>query len=331
MSASAIFPRMPITAAGYESFYLRAVSPSEPLGVWIRYTVHKRSGEPPLGSVWCTVFDAARGRPFMQKLTTSALAQPAGGWIEVGSGEQRSSFGPAAASGRCGAASWDLRVRAEAPELRHLPREWLYRTRLPRTKLTSPAPDAIFDGVLELAGERRIELDGWRGMVGHNWGSEHAERWIWMHGIGFPQAPETWLDLALGRVRIAGRMTPWIASGAVYLDGRLCRLGGLGARGLEVRESAAGCSLTVPGDRHTRLRVHVRVPAGSAAGWRYADPNGSEHDVVNCSVASVELRVDARGAATRELHSAHGGVYELGMRERDHGVAIAPFPDGAPA
>ncbi|MEA2153725.1 MAG: hypothetical protein QOI18_1958, partial [Solirubrobacteraceae bacterium] len=26
--------------------------------------------------------------------------------------------------------------------------------------------------------------------------------------------------------------------------------------------------------------------------------------------------------------SAHGGVYELGMRERDHGVAIAPFADG---
>ena len=35
-------------------------------------------------------------------------------------------------------------------------------------------------------------------------------------------------------------MTPWIASGALFLDGRLCRLGGLGARGLEVRESAEG-------------------------------------------------------------------------------------------
>ena len=28
----------------YESFYLRAVSPEEPVGVWIRYTVHKRPG-----------------------------------------------------------------------------------------------------------------------------------------------------------------------------------------------------------------------------------------------------------------------------------------------
>ncbi len=30
----------------------------------------------------------------------------------------------------------------------------------------------------------RIELDAWPGMVGHNWGAEHAERWIWIHGAG---------------------------------------------------------------------------------------------------------------------------------------------------
>jgi len=331
MLASPIFPRMPMQAGGYESFYLRAVSPVEPVGLWIRYTVHKRPGHPPLGSVWCTVFDAARGRPLMHKLTTAELAAPPGGWIEIGSGEQRSHFGPGQARGCCGPASWELGFRAAAPELRHLPRGWLYRAPLPRTKLTSPAPDAVFDGVLELAGDRRLELDGWRGMVGHNWGSEHAERWIWMHGTDFGQAPEAWLDVALGRIAIAGRMMPWIANGALFLDGRLHRLGGLGARGLEVLESPTGCSLTVPAARHVRLRAQVRVPEDAAAGWRYADPDGSEHDVVNCSVAELALRLDAPGVATRELTTPHGGAYELGMRERDHGVAIAPFPDGVPS
>jgi hypothetical protein len=32
-------------------------------------------------------------------------------------------------------------------------------------------------------------------------------------------------------------------------------------------------------------------------------------------------------AAGRTLATAHGGVYELGVRERDHGIAVAPFPD----
>ena len=336
MAVSAIFPRMPLEAGGYESFYLRAVSAAEAVGVWIRYTVHKRPGQPPLGSVWCTVFDAARGRPFMHKVTVSELGVPPGGWIEIGagsgeagSGGSGSSLGPGRAAGVCGPASWELGFDAEAPELRHLPREWLYRMPLPRTKLTSPEPDAVFNGRLVLDGDRTLELDGWRGMVGHNWGSEHAERWIWLHGIDFEEAPDAWLDLVLGRVRIAGRMTPWIASGAISLDGRVRRLGGLFARGLEVREDSAGCSLTVPGAGGAHLHARVGVPDGSSAGWRYADPDGSEHDVVNCSVASLELRLSGHDGAARELTTAHGGAYELGMRERDHGVPIAPFPDGA--
>ena len=74
----------------------------------------------------------------------------------------------------------------------------------------------------------------------------------------------------------------------------------------------------------------TRAPPGTAAGWRYADPDGGEHDVVNCSVARLQLSVEAAddGGATRELTSTHGGAYELGMRERDHGVPIAPFADG---
>ena len=83
--------------------------------------------------------------------------------------------------------------------------QWLYRTPLPRTKLTSPAPAARFDGALELSGQNAIELRGWPGMIGHNWGSEHAERWIWLHGVCFQEEPRAWLDVALGRLKVAGR------------------------------------------------------------------------------------------------------------------------------
>jgi hypothetical protein len=323
----------------YESFYLRAVSPQEPLGAWIRHTVHKRPGRHPRGSVWCTVFDAREGPPYMHKLTTDELEVPPGGWIAVGDvrGQGSSSgahgegavLSPGEARGSCGAARWQMRFASQEPELRHLPREWLYRTPLPRTKLTSPAPAASFDGTLELAGREAIELDSWRGMVGHNWGSEHAERWIWLHGVGFDEAPDAWLDVALGRVKVAGRMTPWVANGALSIDGRRHRLGGLIARGLRVAETPQGCLLRLGGQGGLTLEARVEVPPGSAAGWRYADPVKGEHDVINCSIASLELTVKLPGAgATRALRTAHGAAYELGMRERDHGVPIAPFPDG---
>jgi hypothetical protein len=307
----------------YESFYLRAVSPEDPVSVWIRYTVHKRPGQPPRGSVWCTLFDATRGRPFMAKFTTDDLHAPTGGWIAVGDSQMT----PADARGTCGEASWSLRFATPETELRHLPRRWMYRAPLPRTKLSSPLPAARFNGTLELPG-RTIELRDWPGMVGHNWGAEHAERWIWLHGVGFEEAPEAWLDLAIGRLRVAGRMTPWVANGALSLEGQRHRIGGLGARGLLVAETARTCKLTLPAAGGLVLDAHVEDPEESAAGWRYGDPDGGEHDVANCSIAALELILRKPGSPSRTLHTPHGAAYELGMREHDHGVPIAPFADG---
>ena len=47
--------------------------PAGRLGVWIRYTVHKRPGKEPLGSLWFTLFDAEAERPYAVKAT---LPQP---------------------------------------------------------------------------------------------------------------------------------------------------------------------------------------------------------------------------------------------------------------
>jgi hypothetical protein len=324
MHATAVYPHAAIGSGMYESFYLRAVSPEEPVGVWIRHTVHKAPGRPPRGAVWCTVFDARSGRPFMHKQGDEPLSVPAGGWIAVG---EHASMGADRAEGSCGPARWSLRFSAEQPELRHLRPEFLYRAPFPRTKLTSPAPIASFDGVLELEGRPAIELRGWPGMVGHNWGREHAERWIWLHGVGFEGAPQAWIDVALGRLLIGGRMTPWVANGALCLDGRRHRLGGLLARGLRVSETPDGCQLQIPGAGGLTLAARVDVPAQAAAGWRYADPDGAEHHVINCSVSALQLDMKPAGAH-RTLRTDHGCAYELGMREQDHGVPLAPFADG---
>jgi hypothetical protein len=330
MGTQAIFPSVAERLGIYESFYLRAVARDEPVGIWIRNTVHKAPGRKPNGSVWCTVFDARRGRPYMHKLTSEHVRAPADGWIAVGEDVGDGAvLGPTRSEGRCGDARWSLRFRSDELELRHLPREWLYRAPLPRTKATSPLPAAEFDGVLELAGRGAIELRAWPGMVGHNWGAEHAERWIWLHGVGFEDAPTAWLDVTLGRVRIAGRLTPWLANGALALDGRRHRLGGLTARGLRVSEGADGCILTIRGADGLALEARVDVPREAAAGWRYSDPAGGDHDVVNCSVSALELVVQPPdGHPPRTLHTSHGAAYELGMRERDHGVVVAPFSDG---
>ena len=98
MATSAVFPTVPARAGSYESFYLRAVSPDEPLGIWIRHTVHKPPGKRASGSVWCTVFDGRAEAPFQHKITTQQLRVPDAGWIEIGNPGAAASRGVAVAA-----------------------------------------------------------------------------------------------------------------------------------------------------------------------------------------------------------------------------------------
>jgi hypothetical protein len=308
-------------SAGYESFYLRAVDPAQPRGIWIRYTTHTRAGAPPVGSLWCTYFDAAAPGPVALKESPGPPIPNPAAWLTIGEGEIGAGFarGRAAAGGR--AAAWDLEFDgAEAP-LRHLPYDWMYRAPVPRTKLESRLPDTHFQGWVEIDGGR-IDFSGWRGMVGHNWGAEHAERWIWLHGVGFDGAPDAWLDLAVGRARLGPLVTPWIANGALHVDGERIRLGGLG-RTPEVRETPTEARIRMPG-----LTAHARAPGKDVVAWLYADPPGGEHHALNCSIAALDLTIERPGRAPLELSTPHGAAYELGVRERDHGIPLQPFPDG---
>ena len=302
-------------AGHYESFYLKACHPHEPLGVWIRYTVHKRPGAAPTGSLWFTLFDAAAGGPRAQKVTVAAPRAGGGEWLGVG----EAAIGPGRASGALEGIDWELRFdSAEAP-LFHLPRDWMYRARLPRTKLLSPAPAARFHGSLTVDG-RTLALDGWRGMVGHNWGAQHAERWIWLHGVS--EAGD-WLDAAIGKVKLGPLTTPWVGNGALSLAGTRHALGGPGRR-VSVRETPERCEFTL-GGAGLRVRGEVSAARKDFVGWVYADPDGSEHNAINCSIADLRLRVEPSG---EELVVHGGAAYELGMRERDHGIPLQPFPDG---
>ena len=107
-------------------------------------------------------------------------------------------------------ARWDLAVTGEQPPLRPLRPQMLYQAPLPRTKLEATVPDGDVTGTLELDG-REVTVSGWRGTVGHNWGSEHADSWVWLHAAGFDAAPEAWLELVLARIRVGPARSPWSA------------------------------------------------------------------------------------------------------------------------
>jgi hypothetical protein len=329
MDQGARFPQVAARAGHYESFYIKACRPGGGQGIWIRHTVHKRPGAEPNASIWFVLFDREAEGARATKITVPAaeLSAPAGSWIKVDGAE----IGPGRAAGAIDTdavkASWDLTFSGDAEPCKYLPSDRLYETRLPKTKFVAPFPDARFDGRLEIGG-KMIELTGWPGMIGHNWGTEHAERWVWLEGTGFEGSPDTYFDAGAARIKLGPWTTPWIPSGILMLEGKAHRLGGFGQiRDATIEESVGECSFALPG-KDIVVRGRVSAPRKDFVGWIYADPKGPEHNTINCSVADLELTIERPALPSIQLSLPAGAAYEFGMRETDHGIPIQPYPDG---
>ncbi len=315
------YPDVPLKAEHYESVYAALVHPDEPRALWVRTTVRKRAGEEPTGALWVTWFDengvragkldGQRLEPGTDRLTCGPAAQGPDG-----------SSGTIALAGL--SAEWDLAFAARTAPLEHLSPSYLYGAPLPKTKATSPAPDLDVSGSLSIDGTG-VDLTGWTGMVGHNWGSQHAARWVWLRVCGLGDDGAGWLDAVLGRVQVGPVLLPWKAFGALSLDGTRHHLGGLLRRGTEVDVRADGARITLAGPG-AEVTVTATVPLASTVGWEYADPSGHRHEVVNCSVASMELEAVLGGRRTSYAPTRRG-VLELGADERQLDVALQSFPD----
>ncbi len=106
-------------------------------------------------------------------------------------------------------ASWELTFADEHEPFRHLPYDFLYGAPLPKTKFLSPYPAARFTGKARI-GDRDVDVVSWPGMVGHNWGAEHAERWVWIEGASFDgdETGDGFFDMAVGRIKVGRNDDP---------------------------------------------------------------------------------------------------------------------------
>jgi hypothetical protein len=329
LRTEARIPGVSSGAGHYESFYVKATRPGGGQGIWIRHTVHKRPDSDPTASVWFTLFDADASGPRATKVTVDAseLSVPTEAYIKVGESLLEAGRARGAAATESLEASWELSFDSDAPTFHHLPYSWLYGAPLPKTKFLSPYPNARFDGSVTVAGET-IEAHGWPGMIGHNWGAEHAERWVWIQGCDFRESEGAYFDAALGRIKVAGLTTPWVGNGMLRLDGVEHRLGGFDRiRSTKVDDEPTECEFELAG-RGVKVTGRVASEPRNFVAWVYADPAGPEHNTLNCSISDLELTVEAKGSQPRRLGCVGAAAYEIGMRETDHGIPLQPYPDG---
>jgi hypothetical protein len=328
--SQARFPEVPEKAGHYESFYLKLTQPGGGKAAWIRHTVHKRPGEQATCALWFVLFDAdaAGPRATKRQFGVDALSAPPDSYIQVADATLTDGRANGRVETEALEARWDLTFSDTHEPFHHLPRDFLYRARLPKTKFLSPYPDAVFNGQISLDGER-VDVQDWRGMIGHNWGAEHAERWVWVQGSGFEgRSPEDYFDMAVGRIKVGGATTPWVGNGMLFLDGQAHRLGGFGhIPSTQVTEEPTGASFELKG-KVVKVSGNVKAPAKDFVAWIYADPVGPEHNTLNCSISDLELQVELDGRPTQTLEVSGAAAYEFGTRDKDHGIPVQPYPDG---
>jgi hypothetical protein len=313
-----------VTTGLYESLYFAAHDPVAPRALWVRHTVLQPPGGSPRASLWCTWFGDGSVRA--GKVTTGDVTSTADRPLQVGT---HGWMGVAGAAGRVEfdhfRASWDLGFREPEPPMFHLPKPWMYTTPLPKTKSISAAPMLHLAGTLTVEGAS-VDVDGWPCTIGHNWGAEHAERWIWLHADAESGEGPVWLDVVIGRIRLGPVTTPWIGNGAVSIGGRRHRLGGVrpGA-GTRVAEHDTGATVRLRGNGICVVaRSDIELPRSVA--WVYSDPVGHTSEVVNSSVARTTLTIRRDDRPELELTSPVS-AFELGGRERAFEVALQPFTD----
>jgi hypothetical protein len=304
-----------MSSGGYESWFLSARDPGSPRALWIRHTrLVPRSGTVS-AALWCTLADRDGGRPPMvvKQVFPTFPAEAAAGPAQF---QGRATLGQRTAH-------WDLAITSPQPLLQPLRPAVLQRAPLPRTKLEASVPDGWITGTVGVDG-RTADVSGWRATVGHNWGSEHADAWVWLHA-DFGTAPGGWLELVLARVRIGRARLPWTALGALSLDGERIPLGGLGRRPhVDASPGRLAAAIPSPG---ARLHLTVSTSDDDAVAVRYEDPSGGTRSVRHALLASVGLTLRRAGGRQATFSTPHG-AYEYGTSQSTAEITPGPLPAG---
>ncbi len=307
-----------------ESFFLKANAPDRREAIWLKHTFLVPSdGRPATASVWAIHFDgeANRTRAFKETWPLGSVS-----WrdeaLDLRFGDCVLERGLARGRLRddSGSVAWDLRFTDESPPIVMIPRV-LMRGPLPRIKLASPMPDAAFSGRFTIDGEESA-VGGWRGMLGHNWGSRHNELYAWTHCNRFDGETDAVFEAGCSQLRLAGLHTPLLTTAVLRRGGRHHEL----TRSLSVRNRRSDLtyyrwffSLAEP---PLRIEGVVQCARDEMVGLYYDNPDGSMTFCLNTKIARVKLFFFEEGCSDVVLTSG-SAAFEIGTSDPHHGVRMA--------
>lgn len=313
----------------YESYFLRANHPQQPLAFWIRYTLFSPQGHPDkaIGELWAVYFDGENNvnTAVKSELPFSGCSfGPSGLNVRIGG----AILDAARLSGRAAAHNheieWELSYSGDGKPLFLLPLE-LYSGGFPKAKSLVPLPLAKFNGKLTVDG-KEISIENWVGSQNHNWGSKHTDLYAWGQVAGFDNSPDSFLEVATARVRIGPVWTPKMTPIVLRHRGEEYALNSI-TRTLYAHGEFGYFDWRF-GSEDDRVGIAGRTWADRSrfAGLNYYNPPGGNKYCLNSKIASCNLRITYRKGSRKGsfelLTTVHRAAFEILTDDGSHGIPI---------
>ncbi len=311
----------------YESFWLRANHPTQPLAFWIRYTLFSPKGQPDaaIGELWCIWSDGDGSR-----LTAVKREVPLGDCrfasdrFEVAVAD--AVLTPSSSSGWAQTSNdrieWDLYYGGGSAPLFHFPMS-LYDKALPKAKSLVGRPLAVFNGSLRVNGQD-MRIDNWVGSQNHNWGRQHTDHYAYGQVAGFDNATDSFLEVATARIKLGPFWTPFMTPIVLRHNEQEHAFNGL-AQALRNRGTFGYFDWSFSAESATHgLEGRIHAKPDAFVGLRYYNPPGGDKCCLNAKLAACELTLtDKRSGSTEILSTRHRAAFEILSDDfKGHGVAI---------
>ncbi|MBW2260562.1 MAG: hypothetical protein JRG91_01210 [Deltaproteobacteria bacterium] len=307
-----------------ESYFLKANAPDRREAIWLKHTfLLPRDDRPASASVWAIHFDGERNayRAFKESWPLGSVTwQDDALCLRFGDCVLEKGHARGRLRDDSGSVAWDLRFTDESQPLVMLGR-LLLRAPIPRIKFVSPMPDAAFSGRFTIDGEER-STGGWRGMLGHNWGSRHNELYAWTHCNLFDAEKDTVFEAGCTSLRFAGLETPLLTTATLRHRGRHYEL----TRSLTTRNRRSDLSyyrwFFSVAEPPVRIEGVVQCAKDEMVGLYYDNPDGRMTYCLNTKIARVKLSLFEEGCDDVVLTSG-SAAFEIGTADPHHGVWMA--------
>ena len=297
----------PGARALYESNYLKANDPRGEGAFWFKYNLMapKDPDIPRYGELWAVVWRGPGERPLVVKQEVpETLLQVSTERIELdlssASLEPKRARGAIESDGH--RIAWDLSLSEGGQPLIHYPYPVLYRIGFPKKKLLTPRPQQIYHGVIEVD-DVEVPVDGWVGLRGHNWGSEHAHSYAYGNANLWDQPGEWAYDAFSARILLGRKLSPWLSVGVLRLAKDELRFNSpLRWINRSARVEFPSWSVTFK-DSGVSLRTRWSLDPEDVAGLRYLHPDGRVSYCYNTKYAHLELDLKRRNDWDRRTSS----------------------------